>query len=467
MTTRSRQTGSAANRGPPISAHDRRFSLANTEALVAYWHARGCRPDPGSRDDLGQRLRPGHHPSGRDSRDPDGLCRNWLVGLLAQIAHPKRDPGRATRIPRLQLHRRAAAERGACPDEVTVRSGDDSDCGRRHDRHARLSVMTNPPAPRIDEDTVDVVQAAGQLPDLPGRRSRRRQDLRDAQRGPAPPRARHRHRHRLRRVPRTDPHRWSCCQGFETSRRKVVDYRGSTFEEMDLDAVLARNPTVALVDELAHTNVPGSGRNTKRWEDVLELLEAGIDVITTVNIQHLESLADAGRADHRDRRSASGSRTGWCARPTRSSSSTRHRSSSDDGCSTGTSIPRTRSRRPSLTSSGPKTSLALRELALRFLADETDEALLEYLRRHDITDIWETTERILVCVTGAPGTDALVTPCRQVGRPAQDRAPRRARDRRHGRLGRDSEALKSLRTLASDLGAHWDAPRRRPGRGDR
>ena len=62
---------------------------------------------------------------------------------------------------------------------------------------------------------------------------------------------------------------------------------------MDLDAVLARRPKVALVDELAHTNVPGSGRHAKRWEDVLELLDAGIDVITTLNIQHVESLADA------------------------------------------------------------------------------------------------------------------------------------------------------------------------------
>jgi K+-sensing histidine kinase KdpD len=82
-------------------------------------------------------------------------------------------------------------------------------------------------------------------------------------------------------------------EGFEVVPRKVVEYRGAQFEEMDLDAVLARHPKVALVDELAHTNVPGSGRNAKRWEDVLELLDAGIDVITTLNIQHVESLADA------------------------------------------------------------------------------------------------------------------------------------------------------------------------------
>ena len=73
--------------------------------------------------------------------------------------------------------------------------------------------------------------------------------------------------------------------------RRAVDYRGTAFEEMDVDAVLARHPELALVDELAHTNVPGS-RNEKRWQDVEELLDAGIDVISTVNVQHLESLND-------------------------------------------------------------------------------------------------------------------------------------------------------------------------------
>src|SRR5665213_2425179 len=81
--------------------------------------------------------------------------------------------------------------------------------------------------------------------------------------------------------------------GIEIISCQTVEYRGSTFKEMDLDAVLARRPQVVLVDELAHTNVPGAGRHEKRWQDVLELLEAQIDVITAVNIQHLESIADA------------------------------------------------------------------------------------------------------------------------------------------------------------------------------
>ncbi|GLV99171.1 hypothetical protein Slala05_28030 [Streptomyces lavendulae subsp. lavendulae] len=79
--------------------------------------------------------------------------------------------------------------------------------------------------------------------------------------------------------------------GLEQIARRELEYRGSTFTEMDVDAILARRPAVALVDELAHTNVPGS-RNTKRWQDVEELLQAGIDVVSTVNIQHLESLGD-------------------------------------------------------------------------------------------------------------------------------------------------------------------------------
>src|SRR5215210_7159783 len=78
---------------------------------------------------------------------------------------------------------------------------------------------------------------------------------------------------------------------LEAIPRRLMDYRGGSFEEMDVEALLARKPRVALVDEFAHTNVPGS-RNAKRWQDVEELLDAGITVITTLNIQHLESLND-------------------------------------------------------------------------------------------------------------------------------------------------------------------------------
>ncbi len=83
--------------------------------------------------------------------------------------------------------------------------------------------------------------------------------------------------------------------GLEVVPRRTVQHRGATFEEMDVDAILSRRPEVAIVDELAHTNVPGS-RNSKRWQDVHELLAAGIDVVSTVNIQHLESLNDVVEA---------------------------------------------------------------------------------------------------------------------------------------------------------------------------
>ena len=80
-------------------------------------------------------------------------------------------------------------------------------------------------------------------------------------------------------------------EGLDMTPRKIVEYRGSAFEEMDTAAILARHPQVAAVDEFPHTNVPGSPRE-KRWEDVLVLLDAGIDVLTTMNVQHLESLND-------------------------------------------------------------------------------------------------------------------------------------------------------------------------------
>ena len=79
--------------------------------------------------------------------------------------------------------------------------------------------------------------------------------------------------------------------GLETIPRRIVEYRGRQFEEMDTDAILARHPKICLVDEFPHTNVPGSAR-AKRWEDVLVLLSSGIDVVTTMNVQHLESLND-------------------------------------------------------------------------------------------------------------------------------------------------------------------------------
>ncbi|MGH9093161.1 MAG: universal stress protein [Acidimicrobiales bacterium] len=189
--------------------------------------------------------------------------------------------------------------------------------------------------------------------------------------------------------------------------RREVDYRGARFTEMDLDAVLARRPEVALVDELAHTNVPGSGRNAKRWQDVLELLEAGIAVITTVNIQHLESVADAVEAI-----------TGIAVRErvpdwvVRKADQIELIDSSADQLRRrmlhGNIYPAEKVAGALAGFFKTENLVALRELALRFVADETEEELLGYLRDRHTPAVWETTERILVAVTGAPGADGVV-----------------------------------------------------------
>ena len=220
--------------------------------------------------------------------------------------------------------------------------------------------------------------------------------------------------------------------GLEVIPRKVVDYRGSRLEEMDLDAVLRRHPELALVDELAHTNVPGSGKNAKRWEDVMDILAAGIDVVTTVNIQHLESIAD--EVEHMTGARVRERVPDWVVRKA-------------DQIELIDSSPEQLRRRMVHGNIYPKEKvpqalthffrtdnlIALRELALRFLADETDEDLLEHLRRRESAGVWETCERIMVAVTPVPGMDALLRRAARMAVPAQGgtrRRPRR-RQRRH------------------------------------
>jgi two-component system sensor histidine kinase KdpD len=190
--------------------------------------------------------------------------------------------------------------------------------------------------------------------------------------------------------------------------RRQVEYRDAIWEEMDVDAVVARKPEVVLIDELAHTNVPGSGRHEKRWEDVLEILDAGIAVITTVNIQHIESLADAV-----ERITGVGVRErvpDWVVR--RADQLELIDSSADQlrrRMLHGNIYPEAKV--PSALNGffRAENLVALRELSLRFVADETEEELLEFLRsRGAHGDVWETTERIMVAVTGAPGNAAVI-----------------------------------------------------------
>ena len=136
----------------------------------------------------------------------------------------------------------------------------------------------------------DLDHAAREAADLPRCGARGGEDLRHARRGTAPEQARHRRGHRLRRDPRPGPDRASST-GLEVVPRRTLDYRGATFAEMDLDAVLARRPAGRAGGRARPHQIPGA-RNDKRWQDVEELLAAGIDVISTLNIQHLKSLND-------------------------------------------------------------------------------------------------------------------------------------------------------------------------------
>ena len=194
--------------------------------------------------------------------------------------------------------------------------------------------------------------------------------------------------------------------GLEVVPRRTIPYRGTTFTEMDVDALLARRPKVALVDELAHTNIPGS-RNTKRWQDIDELLAAGIDVITTVNIQHLESLNDVVEKI-----------TGVPQRETVPDAVVRAADQIELEDMTAEALRRRLAHgnvyAPEKVDAAlsnyfrPGNLNALRELALLWTADRVDDALQLYREQHDITGTWETRERVVVALTGGPEGETLI-----------------------------------------------------------
>lgn len=194
--------------------------------------------------------------------------------------------------------------------------------------------------------------------------------------------------------------------GIETVPPKYIEYRGKLFGELDVEAVLRRQPHVVLVDELAHTNTPGS-RNPKRWQDVEELLDAGITVISTVNVQHLESLNDV---------------------VTQITGIEQQEKVPDEVVRSADQIelvditPEALRRRlahgnvyaPERVDAAlsnyfrPGNLTALRELALLWLADQVDAALEKYRQENQITDTWEARERVVVAVTGGPESETLV-----------------------------------------------------------
>jgi two-component system, OmpR family, sensor histidine kinase KdpD len=241
---------------------------------------------------------------------------------------------------------------------------------------------------------------------------------------------------------------------LEVVPRKKVEYRGSVLEEMDLDAVLARHPQVALIDELAHTNVPGSGRNEKRWQDVLDILAAGIDVITTVNIQHLESIAD--EVEHMTGAPVRERVPDWVVRKAdqielvdSSPEQLRRRMVH------GNIYPKERAAKALSNFFRTDNLTALRELALRFLADETDEELLEHLRRHESDAVWETCERVMVAVSPVPGTDALVRRAARMAARLKGELDVLHVDTSDATRSGDRKTVEKLKQLAADVGAHW------------
>jgi two-component system sensor histidine kinase KdpD len=193
--------------------------------------------------------------------------------------------------------------------------------------------------------------------------------------------------------------------------RREVAYRGTTFEEMDVDAVIARAPEVVCVDELAHTNIPGS-RNEKRWQDIQELLDAGIAVVSTVNIQHLESVNDVVEKI-----------TGIRQLETVPDSVVRAAEQVELVDLTPEALRRRMAHGNIYAPDKVDAALgnyfrlgnltALRELALLWLADKVDDALTQYRKDHNIDDTWETRERVVVALTGGPEGETLI---RRAGR---------------------------------------------------
>lgn len=203
--------------------------------------------------------------------------------------------------------------------------------------------------------------------------------------------------------------------GLEALASRQVEYRGRTFHEMDLDALLARRPTIALVDELAHTNVPGS-RHLKRWQDVEELLAAGINVYATLNIQHLESLNDVVERI----------------------SGVKVRETLPDGVLAGADeielidlppadlikrlnegkvyVPE-QARRAVDHFFSPGNLTALREMALRHAAERVDAQMVDYMRSNAIAGPWPARERVMVCIDERMDSDRLV----RVAKRAADR----------------------------------------------
>ena len=239
--------------------------------------------------------------------------------------------------------------------------------------------------------------------------------------------------------------------GIEAVPPLYITYRGGRFPELDVAAVLARRPQVVLVDELAHTNTPGS-RNLKRWQDIDELLDAGITVITTVNVQHLESLNDVVTQitgiEQQEKVPDEVVRAADQIELVDITPEALRRRLSHGNVYAPERIDAALSnyfRRGNLT--------ALRELALLWLADQVDAALAKYRADNKITDTWEARERVVVAVTGGPESETLVRRASRIASKASAELMVVHVVRGDGLAGVSAPLMGRVRELAHSLGA--------------
>lgn len=239
--------------------------------------------------------------------------------------------------------------------------------------------------------------------------------------------------------------------GIERIPPRRVPYRGTVLDELDVDAVLRRAPGIALVDELAHTNAPGS-RNRKRWQDVDELLEAGIDVVSTVNVQHLESLNDVveqitGIEQRETVPDAVVRGAGQVELVDITPEALRRR------LAHGNVYAADRADAALRNYFRPGNLTALRELALLWLADQVDAALAKYRSEHRITATWEARERVVVAVTGGPESETIVRRAARIAGKASAELAVLHVVRGDGLAGVSAARLARLRELAGALDA--------------
>lgn len=240
-------------------------------------------------------------------------------------------------------------------------------------------------------------------------------------------------------------------EGIEIIPPRFVSYRGGRFPELDVEAVMRRRPEVVLVDELAHTNTPGS-KNAKRWQDVEELLDAGITVISTVNIQHLESLNDVvARITGIEQQEKIPDEVVRAAEQVElvdiTPEALRRRLAHGN-------VYAPERVDAALSNYFRKGNLtALRELALLWLADQVDAALEKYRAEKNITDTWEARERVVVAVTGGQESETLIRRAFRIASKASAELMVVHVLRGDGLTATSTAQMGTVRELAGSLGA--------------